>query len=257
MKKIKNFVIILVVVIIAIIISVFCRLMSLEEVLKAIILGFLVSFIITLHSEIMNNEQNQRNKIASFFWSKLVPYQDNMEELFLYSRDMYFIEDFVSNNEISKEENDWKKYEEIYLKNKKIIDPIVEGLVNEINKNGKEYYNLIARLSKDIDKFEKKNFFGYFRKDYELCYEAYRIIENINVTLIEAYEIISTIQKIESDVERRCKEIIVCRWMANLYCTGYIRIKNIEDVEENNDKSPSLLAQNDLGNSVNEIKKCI
>ena len=59
------------------------------------------------------------------------------------------------------------------------------------------------------------------------------MVENINWTLSEANTHLQHIEQIKNSEERMCSELIICRWVSDLYCNNYDRkIEDINDVKE-------------------------
>ncbi|WP_294206522.1 hypothetical protein [uncultured Solobacterium sp.] len=230
MKRIKLILILAVASIVIIIIGYFMNWLTLDAILSNLLFGFTASIITALLLEYLSNEQSQRNLLKTFLWQGIIRYKEDLEEIFLYARIFSCLEKLFEN--IPKDENDWVKYHDIYLKNKKILNPEIEGFTKEIKNKGMKYSDHIAYLSDLLANIDRNKIFKENHR-YKKCYELYRLVENINWTLSEANTHLQHIEQIKNSEERMCSELIICRWVSDLYCNNYDRkIEDINDVKE-------------------------
>lgn len=236
MKRIRRILILAVVSIVIISIGCFMKWLTLDAILSNLLFGFTASIITAFLLEYLNNNQSQRNLLNTFLWQGVIRYKEDLEEIFLYARDFNYLEELFEN--ISKDENDWTKYRDIYQKNIKILNPKIEGFTKEIKINGMKYSNHIAYLSNLIGNIDRDTLFFTKNPRYKKCYELYNLVENVNWTLSEATTHLQHIEQIENSEERMCSELIICRWVSDLYCNNYdrqienIQIEDINDVKE-------------------------
>lgn len=231
MKRIRLVLILAIVAIGIIIFGYFKGWLAPAAILSNLLFGFTASIITALLLEYLNNNQSQRNLLNTFLWQGVIRYKEDLEEIFLYARDFSYLEKLFE--DISKDENDWTKYRDIYLKNIKILNPKIEGLTKEIKNNGMKYSNHIAYLSNLICNIDRNTLFFTKNSRYKKCCDLYNLVENINWTLSEATTHLQHIEQIKNSEERMCSELIICRWVSDLYCNNYDRgIEDINDVKE-------------------------
>ena len=212
---------------------------KLENAINNILFGSTASVITEFVFEILNNIQEQKKVLNTFFWQGIVIYKEDLEELFLYSRDFYILEELFK--DIQREDSDWNNYYSVYLENKKLLDPMIDGCIREIKNNGIKYQNHVAYLSNLLGNIDRKRLFFNRNNIYNKCYNLYNLVENINWTLCEAGKYVQNTNLIENSDEKKCRQLIICRWIADVYCVDYDR--KIEDIdikdnsiyEENND----------------------
>lgn len=199
-------------------------------ILSNLLFGFTASIITALLLECLNNKQSQRNLLNTFLWQGVIRYEEDLEEIFLYARDFSYLEKLFEN--ISKDENDWTKYRDIYRKNIERLNPKIEGFTKEIKNNGMKYSNHIAYLSNLIVNMGAL----FFTKSprYKKCCDLYYLVQNINWTLREATISLRGIEQIKNSEERMCSELMICRWVSDLYCNNYDR--RIEGIDINDAK---------------------
>lgn len=233
---------------------------NINELILGALLGSLISIVITIFIEFTNYKSEQRKYRNKYFWEIVNPYRASLEEIFLYARDIYYME-FLFDG-ISKEEDDWRAYRDVYLSKKPMLDrtliPYSDLILKTVNKN----LNIISGLSSAISRIERKNFFGGESKYYQRAYKVYQIIENINWSLQEAYGHLLYIQNINDEAEKRCSQIIVFRWLSDLLCNNYDRgITDLTDdeVEKSFDDNEykDLIAKKDLDLAINDYAKNI
>ena len=216
MKRIKLILILAVASIVIIIIGYFMNWLTLDAILSNLLFGFTASIITALLLEYLSNEQSQRNLLKTFLWQGIIRYKEDLEEIFLYARIFSYLE---------------KLFENI-LKNKKILNPEIEGFTKEIKNKGMKYSDHIAYLSDLLANIDRNKIFKENHR-YKKCYELYGLVENINWTLSEANTHLQHIEQIKNSEERMCSELIICRWVSDLYCNNYDRkIEDINDVKE-------------------------
>lgn len=148
----------------------------------------------------------------------------------------------------------------MYLSNKLILDQNLDSyvglIINKVSKN----LNIVFNLSANLTKIERYDFFGGESEYYKHAAKLYGIIENINWSLQEAYGNLLYIQNINDEIEKRCSQIIVCRWLSDLLCNNYDRgITDLtdEEVEKSYDETEykDQVAKKDLELAINEYVK--
>lgn len=209
------------------------KIISLTDAINNILFGCTASIITALFLEILSNLHEQKKILNNFFWQGVVKYKEDLEELFLYSRDFYYMEEIFK--DIDKNEGDWNKYLMVYSKHKDLLDSKINGCCKEILSNGLKYKNHVAFLSDVLSNVDRKNIFFNKNKAYEECYKVYNLIENINWTLCEACEHIQNIEQIGDFNEKMCSKLIICRYIGYTYCVNYDR--NITDIDESGESS--------------------
>jgi len=228
-----------------------------ENTLYNILLGSTASIIIAFVLEYLNNTKEQKKILRTFFWQGIVKYEQALEELFLYSRDIYNLEELFK--DIQKEDGDWTKYYTIYSENKQLFNTLIEGCIREIINNNIKYGNHVADLSGYLSDIDRNGLFFNGNKVYEKCSELYKFVENINWTLCEAGREIQYTSLIKNSDEKICRQLIVCRWIANFYCVDYDRkIVNIDVTDTASGKeNKDIIAKKDFEKLINEFIKFI
>ena len=261
MKKIRGMVILFVVLSIFSIILIFLlELANIEELVLGALFGSLISIAISLFVEYSNYSSEKRRAMDEYFWNVVNPYRESLGELFLYARDLYYI-DFMFEG-ISKEEGNWTAYEALYKNNELKIDKIIVPYSRLVSETVRKNLNIISNSSIALSKIDREDLFGRESQDYQKAYKIYHIIENINLSLEEAYERFEFIENIKDESEKRCSQIIVCRWLSDLLCNNYdrgIRDLTDEEVEKsfNENEYNDLVAKKDLDLAISDYAKNI
>lgn len=257
MKRIRVIFIFSIIMVIIAIVMILKSIVSIEEIFKNLLYGGLVSILTALLLEIYGHKQEEKMLVNTFIWKGVIPYLEDMDELFLYSRDIHFLE-FVFNG-ISIDEENWRVYEEVYhkYKNNKSINGKFENYVTEIKRNGIKYNNHISYISELISKIDNKGLFYNKRDTYEYCEKLYRKIENINYVLCEVCSILQNVEHIEDVTERKCIELGVCRWLSYKYNVDYDC--NIEDEDDNIEieESKRIKARDELKEGLDDLIKVV
>ena len=88
MKRIRRILILAVVSIVIISIGCFMKWLTLDAILSNLLFGFTASIITAFLLEYLNNNQSQRNLLNTFLWQGVIRYKEDLEEIFLYARDL-------------------------------------------------------------------------------------------------------------------------------------------------------------------------
>ncbi|WP_311479866.1 hypothetical protein [uncultured Anaerococcus sp.] len=251
MKKIRVLSIFSVILFFLIIIMMYFGCLSWDIVIYGAFLSALVSISVSLPLEYLNFDSEQKSNLNNFFWEGVNPYFENLTELFLYARDLYYL-DYIF-LDIPKDETNWEKYKNVYLKYDTKLNEKLDAYIHEIYFKGGKYKTIVSTLSSMLENIERLSIFCKVRNEYEKAYTIYNIIENINCHLSNAYDRTIVIRNIEDDIQRRCESIILCRYLSEKLCVDYNA--NIQDVEEgeNNENHNNLAAMNDLNKAMNDF----
>lgn len=244
--------------VIAIVYFSFVGKISYDEIFKGALLGAVVSIIVSVPFEIINYQHDQKNKINDFFWKGIAPYTTALTEVFLYSKDFYFLEKTIFEKEgISRTNEEWKDYVNIYKKYKEILEPKIDGFRREITIFTEKHGNEVAFLSHLLSNIEPKTFFGRKSGVYKKCHKVYNIMENIDWSMDEIRPIMDNILKLSDAIERDCKLIVIFRWLSYTLTTNYDRgITDLTQEEsENSTKEEIVLAKKDLELATFELLK--
>ena len=236
------------------------ELANIEELVLGALFGAFISIVITIFIEYTNFKSEQSRYRDEYFWEQINPYRDLLDELFLYARDVYYLEYLFDG--ISKDEGDWRMYESFYLTKQLILDMKIQPYIEMILRIGNRNLNGIGNISYALSRIERKNFFGGESKYYKKAYKIYQIIENINWSLDDAYKDLVYIQNISNNIEKRCSQIIVCRRLSDQLCNNYDRgITDLthEEVESSFSGSEynDLVAKKDLDLAIYDYAKNI
>ena len=119
---------------------IFDNAISTSFVLSNIIIGSTTSLMTAFLLELLSNMDRQKRVIENFLWQGVIAYEQDLEELFLYSRDFLLIEKYFKN--ISQDESDWKAYIKVFNEKDKILEPKINGCIREIRNNGTLNYHV-------------------------------------------------------------------------------------------------------------------
>lgn len=256
MKRLHMIFICIVILTAIVILMIFDNAISTSFVLSNIIIGSTTSLMTAFLLELLSNMDRQKRVMENFLWQGVIAYEQDLEELFLYSRDFLLIEKYFKN--ISQDESDWKAYIKVFNEKDKILEPKINGCIREIRNNGAKYSNHIAYISDILSEIDRRNFLFLKNKKYIKCYDLYKMIENINWTLCEAYGHIQNIEEIINHDEKMCSALIVCRWISGVYCGNYDR--GIVDIDiEDEIQTEDIKVKHDfdrlIQNLINSINK--
>ena len=253
MKRLHMIFIWIVILIAIVTLMLFKNAISTSSLLFNIIIGSTTSLITAFLLEFLSNMDRQNRVIENFLWRGVIVYKQDLDELFLYSRDFLLIEKYFDN--IPQNENDWNAYAKVFNENN-ILEPIINGYIREIRNNGAKYSNHIAYISNILSEIDRRNFWFFKNKKYLECSDLYNIIENINLTLCEAYGHIQDIEQIKNYDEKMCSALIVCRWISGVYCGNYDR--GIVDVGiEYDTQTEDIKVKQDFDRLTNNLIKSI
>lgn len=245
---------------ISIIIIVGCSIfgiISMDELLKGALLGAVVSIIISVPNEILTYRESRKEKISKIFWDGFVSYNSSLSEIFAFSKDFYYFESIIFEKyAISKDSGDWKDYREAYSDYKEILENRIDSYCNNIFQLCNRTENLIPLLSNLLANIDNKTILYTNSLEYQECYNAYHIIENIDLSVNEAKQLLEDIHfSKKNDLQKKCEELIILRWLSHLLFVDYNR--GIEDIEENSASNPveTGKAEKDLNRSLSNIMK--
>lgn len=261
MKKIRGMIVFFIILsIISVILICLLDLANIEELVLGALFGSLISIAISLFVEYSNYNSEKRRNSDKYFWNVVNPYRESLGGLFLYARDLYYM-DFIFEG-ISKEEGNWTVYEDIYKNKASMLDRIIDPYSHLVRETVRKNLNIMSNSSIALSKIERKDFFGRESQHYKRAYKIYQIIENINWSLEEAYEHFEDIENIKDETEKKCNQIIVCRWLSDLLCNNYNRgIKDLTDekVEKSFDENEykDIVAKKDLDLAISDYVKNI
>lgn len=259
MKKIRLILLISVITLLLTLSMLYCEIINGDDLIKGALLGAFISIAVYLPIDYLSFVEENKTRINNYFWKGVIPYYESLDEIFLYSQKIYDLEkDVFEKKYIERKSGSWEVYKNVYLDNKELLEPIINRFENEIISTSTKHSNTIPYLSSLLSNIERKSLLGANKKEYDICYKAYTIIEDIDWTLREAKKCIDDVSMIDNDIERKCSLLIVFRWMGYTYVENYDR--NIEDIssEEKTDTSVTkTIAKKDLDIAVQKIAEIV
>lgn len=178
----------------------------------------------------MAYESDQKDKVDAFLWKGAIPYNQDLEEIFLYCRDFIWLEEPLFQKRIEAGDN-WEEFAPIIMVGGDDMKRRIDGFGNEIIEFNNIHKHIISRLSFLLNGIDRESFLTKKPSKYfNNTYKVYQLIENIDWTISEARTALDNINLIKDEVEMYSNKLMVLRWVAQTLGNDYDR--GITDLTE-------------------------
>lgn len=238
MKRLRISVVVGIVTVLGCIILYLLNVIELREIFLGAVLGAIVSVTVNIPFELSLAEESQRYNVSKFFWEGVLPYWNDISDIFDCVRELNIIDNSLFEDTVDSRLN-WETYIPVYNSKKEILIPLIKRFEREVLEKGSEYKNHTFYLSSLMGTIESNTYLGKVRKDFKSCYNVKEVIENINITLFFAYNMVSSTQVIDSEEEKNCKILMTYKNVTEFLCNEFnINIPELENLimEKNTNK---------------------